>query len=429
MKKKWYQFWQRNNEQSKPKGYFEMLNESESDILGWYNIGTNNQDTEIRSPELAMKVATVYRCVDILSGSIASLPLHYKVKRDNVFKIYEHPTLSYLLQIKANERQSSFDMWQNAIIQMVMQGNAYIYPKYSYSGLEELILLTPNSCTYDVGNNLYLINDPINLINENVDSDEIIHLKNISLDGGYMGVSTIAYAAKVLGISSSADGRTLDSFKKGSTLKGFISGDESAGTKGFGELQSKQLQDINTRVSSEINSGKNIFSIPGQAKFNQLSMSSTDLQLLDTRKFGVLDICRFFGVHPDKVFAGQSQNYKASAMSNEMFLSDTLLSRLRRNECELNAKLIPKAYAFKHKIEYDVEALLTTSLEQESAYMEKTIQNGVYTTNYWRAKKGQSAVEGGDEVMISCNVAPINSAKIKGEQNNLPPKTGNNTNK
>lgn len=427
--KKWYHIFKRNSSRNtNPKGYFEMLEENESDILGWYNLGAYNQDTEIRSPELAMKVAAVYRCVDILSGSIASLPLQYKVKSNGVFKNYEHPQLSYPLQICANERQSSFDMWQNAVIQMVMQGNAYIYPYYT-SGAMELILLSPNTCMYDVTNNLYAVNDSKNGINETFESDEIIHLRNISLDGGYTGVSTIAYAAKVLGISSSADGRTLDSFKKGNTLKGFISGDESAGAKGFGELQSKQLRDINDRVTAEINGGKNIFSIPGQAKFNQLSMSSTDLQLLDTRKFGVLDICRFFGCHPDKVFAGQSQNYKASSMSNEMFLSDTLLPRLKKIESELNTKLIPRSYAFKHKIEYEVEALMTTSLDQEASYIEKTIQNGIYTTNYWRAKKGQEPVIGGDEVMVSCNVAPINSAKIKGEQNNLPPKTENNTNK
>lgn len=425
---KWYQnIWKRSKDKSKTKGYFESLENSESDILGWYNMGNYNQDTEIRSPELAMKLATVYRCIDILSGSIASLPLNYKVKMNGVFKVYDHPTISYLLQKKANERQSSYDLWQNAVIQMVMQGNAYIYPKYIGSNIDELILITPNSCTYDVLNNLYIINDSTNRINDKFEAHEIIHLRNISLDGGYTGVSTITYAAKVLGISASADGRSLDSFKKGSTLRGFISGDNTAGVKGFGELQDEQIKEINDRVSREINSGKNIFSLPGQAKFNQLSMSSTDLQLLDTRKFGVLDICRFFGVHPDKVFAGQSQNYKASAMSNEMFLSDTLLSRLKKNESELNAKLIPKQLAFKHKIEYDVEALLTTSLEQEALYMEKTIQNGVYTANYWRAKKGQDAVDGGDQVMISCNVAPIDSEKIKGVKNNLPPKEADNT--
>lgn len=428
MSKKWYQIWKRNNEETPTnKGYFESLKENDSEIRGWYGVASS--DDRVTSPELAMKLATVYRCVDILSGTIASLPLIYKKKTlHNVFKEYEHPQLSYLLQIRANDRQSSYDMFQNAIIQMVLYGNAYIYPRYVGIELKELILLTPNSCSYDVINNMYDVNDMTNGVVGLFDSEEIIHLRNISLDGGYTGVSTISYGAKVLGISSNADNRTLDSFKPGNTLKGFISGDGDAGTKGFGEMQDKQLEDVKERITSEVNSGKGIFRIPGSAKFNQLSISSTDLQLLETRKFGVLDICRFMGVHPDKVFAGQSQNYKASAMSNEMFLSDTLQSRLSKVEGEFNSKLIPRGLAFKEKMEYNKEALLTTSLEQEANYIQKTIETGVYTVNYWRAKKGQEPIDGGDIPMISCNVAPVNSAKIKGENENLPPKTEDNTN-
>lgn len=423
MSKKWYQIWKRSDETAKSNpGYFDSLKENDSAIQGWYNMALS--DDRVTSPELAMKLATVYRCVDILSGSIASLPLIYKQKnRYGVFTEVEHPELSYLLQKKANNRQSSFDLFQNAIIQMVLYGNAYIYPRYVGAERKELILFSPNTCSYDVINNVYDVNDMVNGVFEIFDADEIIHLRNISLDGGYTGISTISYGAKVLGISANADNRTSDSFKPGNMLKGFISGDGLAGVKGFGELQDNQIDDIKDKVETQINKGKNIFSLPGAAKFNQLSISSTDLQLLETRKFGVLDICRFMGVHPDKVFAGQSQNYKASAMSNEMFLSDTLQPRLSKIESELNSKLIPRRIAFKEKIEYNVEAMLTTSLEQEAIYIEKTIQNGVYTINYWRAKKGQNPIEGGDTPMISCNVAPVDSPKIRGEENNLPPKT------
>lgn len=423
--RKWYQIWKRSDDT--PKTYFEALKANDSAILGWY--GKPSPDDRVTNPELAMKLATVYRCVDILSGSIASLPLIYKRKSlHGVFKEYEHPQLSYLLQIKANARQSSFDMFQNAIIQMALYGNAYIYPRYVGSEIKELVLLTPNSCSYDVINNMYDVHDMTNAVVGLFDAEEIIHLRNISLDGGYNGISTISYGAKVLGISANADNRTSDSFKPGNTLKGFISGDGEAGVKGLGEIQDKQLADIEKRITDEVNSGKGIFRIPGASKFNQLSISSTDLQLLETRKFGVLDICRFFGVHPDKVFAGQSQNYKASAMSNEMFLSDTLQPRLSKIESEINSKLIPKGLAFKEKMEYNVEALLTTSLEQEATYIQKTIENGVYTVNYWRAKKGQDPIEGGDIPMISCNVAPIDSVKIKGSAINLPPRTAYNNN-
>ena len=58
-----------------------------------------------------------------------------------------------------------------------------------------------------------------------------------------------------------------------------------------------------------------------------------------------------------------------------------------------------------------------------TSHMEKSIQWGVKTVNEYRKEKGMPPIEGGDEAMMSCNVAPINSAKIRGED------TGNSENK
>ena len=417
-------FWERNKAEGQThKGYFESANESR--VTEWIDSGSN---IHVVSPNAAMKIAAAFRCVDILSGSIASLPLQLKEKKNGVYQVNEVNDISYLLSVKANSRLTAYDLIQNAIVQMVNTGNAYILPRYSMDGVDSLILLSPHTTTYDIQADEYHVNDMINSVYGVFDSDEVIHLRNMSLDGGYTGVSTITYGSRVMNVAANADERTLDSFKPGSTMSGFISGDGDAGVRGFGELQDKQLSDIEERISSEINSGKKIFRIPGAAKFNQLSISATDLQLLETRKFSVLDICRFYGVHPDKVFAGQSQNYKASEMSNQSFLSDTLQPYLRKIESEFTAKLIPKSLAHRMKIEFDVESLLLTSLEQQANYIEKTIQYGIYTPNFWRAKKGQLPATGGDDLMMSMNVAPIGSEKFNGTNKNLPPKTEDNTN-
>lgn len=408
MKLRW-KFWQRNTD-TETKGYFDSA--KESGVTEWLDNDSGN-NIYISGATSAMKIAAVYRCVDILSGSIASLPLQLKVKRDGVFQPDEKHIISYLLSVRANKRQTAYDLIQNSVIQMVNTGNAYILPQYSGEGLSRLILLSPNTTTYDPMTDLYNVNDMLNGIFGVFDSDEIIHLRNMSLDGGYTGVSTIQYGSRVMNVAANADERTLDSFKPGNVLKGFISGDGDSGIKGFGEMQDEQLKAIEARINKDQSSGKNIFHIPGQVKFNQLSISSTDLQLLETRKFSVLDICRFYGVHPDKVFAGQSQNYKASEMSNQSFLSDTLQPYLRKIESELTAKLIPQSLAHTLKIEFDVESLLLTSLEQQANYIEKTIQYGIYTPNYWRRKKGQAPAEGGDDLMMSMNVAPINLREIK----------------
>ena len=369
----------------------------------------------VTGPEGAMKLAAVYRCTDILSGSIASIPLQLKVKRDNVFQYVENEPMNYYLNKVANSRQNSWDMICNAVIQMVNAGNAYIYPEYTLGELRSLTLLTPGSVTYDSTLDIYLVNDLINNIYKTLSGQEIIHLKNMSLDGGLTGVSTIRYASRVLSIGASSDERSLDSFQPGSTTKGFISGSGEI-ARGMGQVQDDQLGTVSDRVEKEIASGKNIFRIPGDMKFNALSLSPADLQLLQTKDITAKDICRFYGVHPDKVFAGQSSNYKASEMSQVDFINDTLIPRIRKIEAEFNAKLIPREISHKYKIEFDLEAIYQTDLKSTAAYMKSTIEAGIYTPNEWRRRKGQPPVQGGDEPFVSANLAPLNSAKIRGEK-------------
>ena len=80
----------------------------------------------------------------------------------------------------------------------------------------------------------------------------------------------------------------------------FVSGKNS--TLGFGTIQDTQLQGVADNIEKQLASGKKIFNLPGEMSFNQISLSPSDIQLLETKTFNVLDICRFFGVHPDKVF-------------------------------------------------------------------------------------------------------------------------------
>ncbi|WP_106831158.1 phage portal protein [Parabacteroides pacaensis] len=428
-------FWKRKDvpvpeEKPRERGYFETV------VSPDVTIGRVGEPVpKVEGPEQAMRLATVYRCTSILSGSIAALPLQLKRKRNGYFLVDEDSGLNYLLTRCPNNRQTAFELMRNAVIQMVNMGNAYIYPKWWDGELDSLVLLSPGSVSYDKLLNIYLVNDPVNNIYETLECEDIIHLRNMSLDGGYTGVSTIRYAGRVMSVSASADSQSLDSFQPGSSYSGFVSGENVSGVKGFGEFQDDQLKTVGERVERELRSGKKIFWLPDNMKFSALSMSPADIQLLETKKFSVLDICRFYGVHPDKAFAGQSQNYKASEMSQVQFMTDTLQPILRQIEGEFYAKLIPRSVADKYRIEFDLEAFYQTDLQTMAGYMEKSIQYGVNTVNEWRKKRGNVPVEGGDKAFISCNVAPIDSAKIRGEnilenssQNaqNLPPKTHEN---
>ena len=370
--------------------------------------------------ELAMKIAAVYRCVDVVSKGVAQLTLVIKRKQDDYFVLDNDDVfgLTYLLQLRPNTRLSAFEFKKSIMIQILIgSGNAYIYPKWGNDGYDSLILLSPNSCSYDVYSNTYVVSDPINKIYGTFDADEIIHLKNLSLDGGYTGVSTLQYASRTVAISANADSANVDTFKNRGTLTGFVSGKNA--TLGFGTIQDTQLQGVADNIERQLASGKRIFNLPGEMSFNQISLSPSDIQLLETKTFNVLDICRFFGVHPDKVFAQQTTNYKASEMSQVAFLTDTLQPVLTQIENELQIKLIPRELAMEYKIDFDIEPLLQTDLLTQADYINKTISAGVKTVNQWRKKFGQAPVEGGDKVLVSANLKALDVLNAE-----LPTKNG-----
>lgn len=374
----------------------------------------------ISSKELALKVATVYRCVDILSKSVAMMPMRinrnmggwYAEDKDDIFSLH------YLLRWQANERLSAFEMRRQIMVQLCLEGNAYVFPEMwgiGTEGYHRMVLAAPHTCSYIPITNEYIVNDTVNGIFGTYPARKVIHIKNLGTDGGFRGISTLQYASKVMAVSYNADVENAETFKNGGLLRGFVSG-KGGQAVGFGAIQDKQLQTVADDIEKQINSGKNIFNLPGEMSFSQISLSPKDIELLATKQFNVFDICRFFGVHPDKVFAQQTSNYKASEMSQVSFLTDTLLPYLTQIQNEFQIKLIPRSLIEDYLIDFDTEPLMQTDLQTQAEWMKETIANGARTPNEWRRKLGHAPMPGGDEMLVSANLIPLNSAKMRGEE-------------
>ena len=362
-----------------------------------------------------MMLAAVWRCVDIVSGTVASLGIDIERRIGKYWQVDERHPLELVLRLKPNERVNSFDFWKAAVVEMLLHGNAYIYPYFNADNEITRLYLIPNgACTYDKETDTYTISDDVNNLFTTCNGWRIVHLKNLSLDGGFTGVSTLTYAQKVLGVGGNLDSLQLDSFATGSTLRGFISGDSNL-VQGFGAPQDDQLNAVKDNITTQLTSGAKIFTLPGTMKFNQLSLSPSDLQLVESKNLNVLDICRFFGVHPDRVFQSSSTNYKGSESAQTAFMTDTLFPLINKIETELTVKLIPNGMIGNYRVKFDLNDYYISDMGAKADYYTKMISAGVLTPNEVRMREGHAPVEGGDSAFITCNVAPIDSAKIKGE--------------
>ena len=100
------------------------------------------QPIDVHNSNQAMKLSAAYRCTSILSGTIASLPLIIKRKKDGYFSPDEKNDLYTILTRMPNRRMNSFEMVRNMVVQIVNQGNAYIVIRRKFGSVSELVLLS-----------------------------------------------------------------------------------------------------------------------------------------------------------------------------------------------------------------------------------------------------------------------------------------------
>ena len=353
-----------------------------------------------------LNIAAVYRCVEILSNSVANLPLQYLKERNGVFRTDTDARLHFLLAVQPNENMNAFDFWAQVVRYMLLHGNAYIVPQYDAASMDisRLILCSPGSVAHDTLNDTYTVTDTVNGLTGTYTEDEIIHIKNYTRDGKH-GLSTLAFARSAVEIAKAGDQETLNRFANGGNVRGIVSNDTSV--RGFGEYQDNELKKTATDLDERFRTGARIVSLPGQVQFSALSINSTDMQFLETRKFTVREICRFFNVPPQLVYDTTAENYKTAEMANVAFLSNSLNPILRKIEVELLRKLVPFALYGKRKIQFDRRSLYAGDLDSKVKYQAQTIAAGIYTVNEWRQEENRQPVEGGDTVLISANLRKL----------------------
>lgn len=371
------------------------------------------------TPTKAMKIAAVFRAVNLISSGLASLKLEYKRKDryKGYFKMDDSiggKRLNYLLSIQPNSRMNASVFMKNLVSQILLSGNAYVVPvKNMYGDVEALYLLKPGSVAYDVWTDTYHVSDDVNLLNGIYSSKDILHFKNVSNDGGYTGVSTIGYAALTLGIAATSDSETLKRFATGGRFKAILKNNTSV--KGFGEYQDEQLKAHGEDLQDAINRGDDILAVKGDVDVSPLSMSSADMQFLESRKFTIREIARFFNVPPSKLMDDSNSNYKSVEVSNIAFYSEALQPIVTEIEREFSAKLLNEWNYLDYKFTFDISALYALDLESKARWDKSRLENGLVSVNDLRRERDIEPIDKGDDVYLSVNFAPIGSAKLSGE--------------
>ncbi|SNS53411.1 phage portal protein, HK97 family [Sphingomonas laterariae] len=373
------------------------------DPEGWRRTEGQSYAGEQVSETSVLALSTAWACINVLAGTIGSLPLMvHRTDRSGRRTIAKDHPLYRILHDSPNADQTALDFFEGLAASVELKGNAVA--EITRAGDGRVISLTPmtwdeTTVTRDRGGSLvYRWRD------KTLSEDRVLHVRGF---GGNPegGLSTLAYGRNTFGLATAID-------RSAGTM--FANGVRPSGVLKFKEwLKPEQRQAAEDRMTQKfvgaMNAGRPLV-LEGGVEWQQLTINPEDAQMLESRRFSVEDICRFFGVPPHMVGHTDKATSWGTGLEQQTlgFQKFTLRRRLKRIEMALEKRLLTaKDRADGITIEFSLEGLLRGDSAARSAFYASALQNGWMTINEVRELENLAPVAGGETPRMQSQNVPI----------------------
>ncbi len=166
------------------------------------------------------------------------------------------------------------------------------------------------------------------------------------------------------------------------------------------------INQLNTDFGGASNS---IVVISEGLEYQTISVNPKDSQLLESRQFGVLEICRFFNVPPSLAFS-ETGKFSTAEQQSLDFLNNSLVPLLEKLESEAFRKLFLPSDWSTSELKFDTENIMRLDATTKADYYTKMYQIGALTTNEVREKiNAGSPVKGGNRAFNQTNLQPLDN--------------------
>ena len=339
----------------------------------------------------AMNISAVFAAVDIISNSLAELPIQVKQVDDG----FNATTDTHkIVQLFNSGVINKFNLIKQMIVDMLLYGNGFAYIRRDQRGEPiELVYLQHGSVSidwhYETGILRYLVTG-YDSIKHIVSPEDIIHFYKNSNDG-VQGRGILSYAYRTIEISNYTEESAKDYFGSGCGIKGILKFNEQVLDLDKDEIR-KNWQQVHGGSD-----GSGLAICDYNVDFIPVSQNASQSQMIESRLFNVTDVARFFGISPVLLQDLSHSSYSTIEASQLEFLTHTLLPYIAMIENELNKKLGQEGIL----IDLNENYLMITDKQNLSNYLKSLKDAGIISINEARKQLGYGEVEGGDNLMVN----------------------------
>lgn len=362
------------------------------------NVHTNSPDIGVDG---ALQVSSVWACIELLADNIASLPIFVYMVKDGLRNLARDTDLWAILHVSPNPRHTAMEFWQFIVMNFLLRGNAYARLQRNSRG--EVIAMWPLSSdqvqvkVLEGGELVYEYSANATVI---VYSEKnILHFRDKG--NGIIGMSRLDYMRSSLSVAVNAQNTTNSTYQNDNRRPMVFMIDKA--------LKAEQRESIRKNFKGLTEAGDDdLLILEAGAKVEALSMTPAEVQLLETRKFSVEDVSRWFGV--PSVLINDLANRVPYGNNDDLiqiFYKFKLRPMLVGFEQAITKRVLTPEQRSKMTVEFSIDAVLRGSLKDRVEIYSKQLQNGIKTRNEIRQYENDPPIVGADKLTAQVNLVPV----------------------
>lgn len=360
----------------------------------------------------AYNIATVFRCVSLISGGIAMMPmLPYRRQADGSGEIATDHHLYPLLKASANANTTAFRFKRLMTAWAVLRGNAIaIYDYYPNGRVYQLTPIHPDRVRFmpqTDGSLEYDIREPGGTY-RTYSANRVFHLRGLESSDEGIGLSPLSLARQAMGLSIATEEAGAKLFANAMIAQGYI--------RYPGKLSDKSRDNLSSSLQRQHGGLTNAHKIPifeEGMEFVKTSIDPQNAQFLETRKFSKEEIATWFGVPPHMVGLLERATHSNAEQQALEFVNYCLGPWMENWESETEHTLLSEYERRSIYIKLNADVLLRADQQSRFASYATGIQNGFMKPNEARAKENMNPADGGDQLYANGNIIPLKMAGVQ----------------
>lgn len=347
------------------------------------------------TPETALKLSAVWRCIAIISGSVAMLPLpiYRRLPAGGKDLQRQHP-LYDVLHDRPNRWQTAYEWRELTQQHVLLRGNAYSRIIAGARGyVDQLIPIHPDAVTPE--------QQPDTTIKYRIQTqggvqtlyeDEVFHLRGLS-DDGVRGLAVLDHARESLGLGLAQEQYGARFFSQSEVPPIVL--------KSAGPLKDETRNAIKeswTAATAPLGRKFRAALLEGgiDAQVLNVGLTAEQAQLIESREFTITDIARWFGVPPHLIGETTKETSWGSGIEQMGigYVIYTLLPWLKRWEQRIAHSLILDTRTY--FAEFTVDGLLRGDAKSRAEALNTLRNAGVINADEWRAMENMNPIPNGD---------------------------------